>query len=40
VPYLHDSLDAWQLDADGRYRRVSGAGVSAQQALMRRYGGS
>jgi polyphosphate kinase len=40
VPYLHDSLDAWQLDADGRYRRVSGAGVSAQQALMRRYGGN
>jgi polyphosphate kinase len=39
VPYLRDSLDAWQLDADGHYRRVRGAGVGAQQALMRRYGG-
>ncbi|MBV8125212.1 MAG: polyphosphate kinase 1 [Burkholderiaceae bacterium] len=34
-PYLHDTLDAWQLGADGRSTRVSGHGVSAQQALMR-----
>ena len=34
-PYLHDSLDAWQLGADGRSSRVSDHGVSAQQALMR-----
>ena len=39
VPYLHDTLDAWALDADGRYRRVAEAGVSAQRALMQRYGG-
>jgi polyphosphate kinase len=38
VPYLHDERDAWTLDGEGRYRRVSEAGVSAQQALMRRYG--
>ncbi|HOM11832.1 MAG TPA: polyphosphate kinase 1 [Rubrivivax sp.] len=37
VPYLHDTLDAWSLAADGQYRRVGEAGVSAQQALMRRY---
>ena len=43
VPYLHDTLDAWALQADGQYRRVGepgkagDAGVSAQQALMRRY---
>jgi polyphosphate kinase len=36
VPYLHDRLDAWTLDGDGRYRRVAEQGVSAQQALMRR----
>ena len=39
VPYLHDSLDAWTQQADGSYRRVAEAGLSAQQALMRRYGG-
>ena len=38
VPYLHDTLDAWTLSADGQYRRVGDKGVSAQQALMRRYG--
>jgi polyphosphate kinase len=38
VPYLHDSRDAWQQQPDGRYRRVSDSGVSAQQALMRLYG--
>ena len=38
VPYLHDTRDAWELHSDGRYRRVSENGISAQQALMRRYG--
>jgi polyphosphate kinase len=37
VPYLHDSLDAWELDAEGRYAPVShgesGGGHSAQRAL-------
>jgi polyphosphate kinase len=37
VPYLHDRRDAWELDAQGRYRRVGGDGASAQQALMARY---
>jgi polyphosphate kinase len=37
VPYLHDSLDAWTLGADGRYWRVGEKGISAQQALMRRF---
>ena len=36
-PYLHDTLDAWQLGPDGRSVRVSETGVSAQQALMRRF---
>jgi polyphosphate kinase len=42
VPYLYDTLDAWELHADGHYERVRpqrGEAVSAQQALMRRYGG-
>ncbi|WP_119292163.1 polyphosphate kinase 1 [Azohydromonas sediminis] len=42
VPYLYDTLDAWELRADGHYERVRpqrGEAVSAQQALMRRYGG-
>jgi polyphosphate kinase len=38
VPYLHDQRDAWQQASDGRYGRVSRTGVSAQQALMVRYG--
>jgi polyphosphate kinase len=38
VPYLHDRRDAWSLDGQGRYRRVADDGVSAQQALARRYG--
>jgi polyphosphate kinase len=38
VPYLHDTLDAWRQLPDGHYERVSDRGVSAQQALMRRYG--
>jgi polyphosphate kinase len=37
VPYLHDEADAWLLDGEGRYKRVSDTGVSAQQALMQRY---
>ena len=37
VPYLHDQRDAWTLDAEGRYARVSEQGVSAQQALMQRF---
>jgi len=37
VPYLHDQCDAWQMDGDGRYSRVSERGVSAQRALMQRY---
>ncbi|MCY4746688.1 polyphosphate kinase 1 [Pelomonas sp. UHG3] len=37
-PYLHDTLDAWQLGPDGHSVRIGGErGVSAQQALMRRY---
>ncbi len=36
-PYLHDTLDAWQLGPDGRSARVSDKGQSAQQALMRLY---
>ena len=36
-PYLHDTLDAWQLGPDGRSVRISDHGISAQQALMRRY---
>ncbi|ODV11643.1 MAG: RNA degradosome polyphosphate kinase [Rubrivivax sp. SCN 70-15] len=37
VPYLHDARDAWELDAEGRYRRVGESGPSAQQALLQRY---
>ncbi len=40
VPYLHDTLDAWTLAADGQYQRAGDKGVSAQQALMRRFGPS
>jgi polyphosphate kinase len=39
VPYLNDTRDAWLLDGDGRYRRISDRGVSAQQALLQRFGG-
>jgi polyphosphate kinase len=42
VPYLHDSRDAWELDATGRYHRIPPADgmptLSAQQALAQRYG--
>src|ERR1700712_1374660 len=37
VPYLHDTRDAWLLQSNGKYERVSSAGVSAQQALMARF---
>jgi polyphosphate kinase len=39
VPYLHDTRDAWTMQPDGSYRRAArdGTGVSAQQALMRRF---
>jgi polyphosphate kinase len=40
VPYLHDTLDAWTLAADGQYQRAGDKGISAQQALMRRFGPS
>jgi polyphosphate kinase len=40
--YLHDTRDAWDLEPDGRYKRVKGAldpqAHSAQNALMNRYG--
>ena len=38
VPYLHDTRDAWLQQGDGSYRRIADDGVSAQQALMTRYG--
>ncbi|HEX2012581.1 MAG TPA: polyphosphate kinase 1 [Roseateles sp.] len=37
LPYLHDSLDAWQLGPDGHSQRIAEQGISAQQALMRRF---
>jgi polyphosphate kinase len=39
VPYLHDEVDAWMLGPTGDYERVAERGLSAQRALMRRYGG-
>ncbi|MCV2367617.1 polyphosphate kinase 1 [Roseateles oligotrophus] len=36
-PYLHDTLDAWQLGPDGRSSRVGNGGISAQQALVQRF---
>lgn len=38
VPYLRDERDAWTLGPDGQYTRVAQEGVSAQFALMKRYG--
>jgi polyphosphate kinase len=40
IPYLHDGMDAWQMQADGRYAplRDEPGGHSAQAALMQRYG--
>ncbi len=37
VPYLHDRRDAWMLNTDGSFSRMGSHGVSAQQALVRRY---
>jgi polyphosphate kinase len=37
TPYLHDTRDAWELAADGSYRRLASNGISAQQALMDRF---
>jgi polyphosphate kinase len=43
VAYLHDGVDAWDLQPDGTYARVKPvthlAAHGAQQALMRRYAG-
>jgi polyphosphate kinase len=42
LAYLHDGLDAWDMQADGSYRASRGCGIlpehSAQAALMARYG--
>ena len=38
VAYLHDGVDAWDLQSNGTYTRVTGPqGHGAQAALMRRY---
>ena len=40
LPYLHDTRNAWTLDADGKYRRVEKQGrkpQSAQALLMQKY---
>jgi polyphosphate kinase len=41
VPYLRDTLDAWEQDSRGHYQRVSppdgSASLSAQRALMQRF---
>ena len=38
VAYLHDAVDAWDLQPDGTYTRVNApAGHGAQEALMSRY---
>ncbi len=41
TPYLHDTLDAWQLGPDGTSQRIGTEDrptcISAQQALMRHY---
>ncbi|MEO3691100.1 polyphosphate kinase 1 [Roseateles paludis] len=37
VPYLHDTLDAWQLGPDGHSVRISDSGTGAQRALMQKY---
>jgi polyphosphate kinase len=39
VPYLHDVRDTWMLGPQGRYVRIADDGISAQQALMQRFGG-
>ena len=37
VPYLHDRRDAWLLHSDGSFARIGSNGVSAQQALIKRF---
>ncbi len=37
IPYLHDTSDAWLLQANGSYRRAGSGGPSAQKALMQRF---
>ncbi|MEO8279913.1 MAG: polyphosphate kinase 1, partial [Ideonella sp.] len=37
VPYLHDRLDSWEQQPDGRYHRIDPVGPGAQLALMHRY---
>jgi polyphosphate kinase len=38
VAYLHDGVDAWDLQPNGSYTRVTPVpGLGAQDALMRRY---
>jgi len=38
VAYLHDGVDAWDLQPNGNYTRVTSVpGLGAQDALMRRY---
>ncbi len=37
VPYLLDVRDAWEQHSDGSYRRLGADGLSAQQALLRRF---
>jgi polyphosphate kinase len=37
VPYLHDGVDAWKLQPDGRYLPAKGRQPSAQQALLQRF---
>jgi polyphosphate kinase len=39
VPYLHDVRDTWMLGPQGRYVRIGDHGISAQEALMQRFGG-
>jgi polyphosphate kinase len=40
LAYLHDGVDAWDMQPDGRYLLVGkeASGHSAQHALMMRYG--
>ena len=37
VPYLHDDVDAWELDGHGRYTRPPRGHRSAQKALLARH---
>lgn len=38
IPYLYDSLDAWELDPQGDYHPCLKGGLGAQAALMTRHG--